>query len=161
MVMSSSHRSIQSNNRLNAALDRMADVIKDAMMDGFGMSRDEDDQEPFSELPPMSVDEFIEVMRGPVDEALRQAAEAINEIPEGLSTEAEERTCDIFTELWLESLRVAMRLRIDEALANDDPTAARPLGEWARRYRRMLASGMCPMSNRDRMPARTHDVPSS
>jgi hypothetical protein len=159
--MSTSHRSPHANNRMNAALDRMADLIKNAMMDGFGVNRDEDDEEPFSELPPMSADEFVEVMRGPVEEALRQVAEAINDIPEGLSDEAEERTCDIFTELWLESLRIAMRLRIDAALASEDPSGVHPLGEWARRYRRMLASGMCPMSNRERVPVQTYDRPSS
>jgi hypothetical protein len=159
--MSTSHRSSHPNNRVNTALDRMADLIKNAMMDGFGMTADEGEEEPFSELPPMSVEEFVAVMRGPVEEALRHAAEAINEIPEGLSPEAEERTCDIFTELWLESLRAAMRLRIDAALANENPTAVRPMGEWARRYRRMLASGMCPMSKTDRVPAGTYDGPSS
>ncbi len=63
-------------NRMNAALDRMADLIKNAMMDGIGVNRDEDDEGPFSELPPMSADEFVAVMRGPVEEALRQTAEA-------------------------------------------------------------------------------------
>ena len=159
--MSASHRSSHARssssppNRMTAALDRMADLIKNAMMDGIGDNSDEEDEEPFSELPPMSTDEFLEVMRGPVEEALRQAAEALNDVPEGLSPAVEERTCDIFTELWLESLRIAMRLRIDAAIANEDPNAARPLGEWARRYRRMLASSMCPMSNTGRESGRS------
>ncbi len=66
-------------------------------------------------------------------------AAVLNEAPEVSPAAIEEATGDLFTELWLESLQVAAQMRLEATLAAEDPVIELPDGEWARRYRRMVA----------------------
>ncbi|HKI30552.1 MAG TPA: hypothetical protein VKA46_01575 [Gemmataceae bacterium] len=123
--------------RVDAAIDRMADAIKEALLDGLEFPDDEEvTPAPLVPLPP---DRFVERMRERVEKTLRQVAEVLNAAPDDSPAAIEEKTCDLFTVLWLESLQVAAQLRLEETLVEEQPEVELPQGEWARRYRRMIA----------------------
>ncbi|HEX5273504.1 MAG TPA: hypothetical protein VFW33_23575 [Gemmataceae bacterium] len=128
--------------RVDAAMDHMADLIKDALLDGLDLS-DEDDE--FVTLPaPIDPDEFVSRMRERVERALRQVAQVLNDAPDESRAYTEEATRELLTELWLEALKVAAEVRLDAALGEARPAeaphgAGAPEGEWARRYRLMHA----------------------
>jgi hypothetical protein len=129
--------------RVDAAMDHMADVIKDALLDGLGADGRPEGEAPAvpPALPPIPTEAFVELMRARVEETLRQVAEAISAAPgDAVLAASEEETCDLFTELWLEALRTGVRMRLDAAEAEKpaDDEDKGP-GEWARRYRRMHA----------------------
>lgn len=139
-----SHAARTMRERVDAAMDHMADVIKDTLLDGLetGGPREEDPPaEPPPALPPISPEVFVAVMRARVEETLRQVAEAINAAPgDAVQAASEEETCDLFSELWLEALRTGVQMRLDAAAAGQPAEAEpEPGGEWARRYRRMHA----------------------
>jgi hypothetical protein len=130
------------HQRVDAAMDRMADLIKDALLDGLQFA-DEDD---LAADPPVSLDpeEFVARMRERVEQSLRQVAELLNDAPDGSSARAEEAVGEVFTELRLEALKVAAEMRLRAALGESVHATARhgagpPDGEWARRYRLMHA----------------------
>jgi hypothetical protein len=124
------------SERVDAAMDHMADVIKDTLLDGLEF-RDEDDDLPAAPLAPLSPDEFVERMRERVERTLRQVAEVLNEAPDEIPARTEEKTSDLFTDLWVEALSVAAQLRLEATLSEEQPATALPEGEWARRYRLM------------------------
>jgi hypothetical protein len=124
--------------RVDAAMDQMADIIKDALLDGFEFGDDEDDV-PAAPFVPLSPDEFVLRMRERVERTLRQVARVLNDAPDDSPPATEEATCDLFSELWLEALKVAAQMRLDATLTDTMPEVQLPEGEWARRYRRMHA----------------------
>jgi hypothetical protein len=129
------------SERVDAAMDRMADLIKDALLDGW--ESNEEDELPAAPPGPIDPDEFVARLRERVERTLRQAADALNAAPDESSAVAEEATCDLFTELWLEALKLAAEMRLEAVLGGTEPRAhgphgaGPPHGEWARRYRRM------------------------
>ena len=123
--------------RVDAAMDQMADIIKDALLDGLDLGDEED--VPVTPLLPVSPDEFVLRMRERVEKTLRQVARILNDAPYESPAATEEATCDLFSELWLEALKVAGQMRLDATLADKMPDAELPQGEWAKRYRRMHA----------------------
>ena len=132
-----SHAARTMRQRVDAAMDQMADIIKDALLDGFEF----DDQEdvPAAPLVPLSPDEFVLRMRERVERTLRQVARVLNDAPYDSPAATDEATCDLFGELWLEALKVAAQMRLDATLTETMPGVQLPPGEWARRYRRMHA----------------------
>jgi hypothetical protein len=118
-------------------MDQMADIIKDAILDGFEFGDEED--VPAAPLVPLSPDEFVLRMRQRVEKTLRQVARVLNEAPDESPAATEEATCDLFSELWLEALKVAAQMRLEATLAEQLPEGEMPEGEWAKRYRRMHA----------------------
>jgi hypothetical protein len=129
--------------RVDAAMDRMADLIKNALLDGPEFfDEDEVSAAPLIEMDP---DEFAARMRPRVEQALRQVAEVLNEAPDQPPALIAEATCDLFTDLGIEALKVAAEMRLDAALSEVRPAAegrhgmGPPDGEWARRYRLMHA----------------------
>jgi hypothetical protein len=123
--------------RVDAAMDQMADIIKDAILDGFEFGDEED--VPAAPLVPLSPDQFVLRMRERVEKTLRQVAQILNEAPDESPAATEEATCDLFSELWLEALKVAAEMRLEATLAEQLPQGEMPEGEWAKRYRRMHA----------------------
>jgi hypothetical protein len=122
---------------VDAAMNHMADAIKDTLLDG--LAADDGDDTPLAPPLPLSPDEFVARMRGPVERTLRQVAEVLSAAPYASPTDTEETTGDLFTELWREALRVAAQMRLEADLADKQPEVEPPQGEWARRYRRMHA----------------------
>jgi hypothetical protein len=128
--------------RVDAAMDRMADLIKNALLDGLEL--EDEDEVPPAPLVAIDPDEFVRRMRERVERALRQVAEVLNDAPETTPAVTEEATFDLFTELWLEAMKVAAEVRLDAALGEPRPLAEHhgagpPDGQWARRYRLMHA----------------------
>ena len=132
-----SHAACSMRQRVDAAMDQMADIIKDAILDGFEFGDEED--VPAAPLVPLSPDEFVLRMRQRVEKTLRQVARVLNEAPDESPAATEEATCDLFSELWLEALKVAAQMRLEATLAEQLPEGEMPEGEWAKRYRRMHA----------------------
>ena len=132
-----SHAACSMRQRVDAAMDQMADIIKDAILDGFEFGDEED--VPAAPLVPLSPDEFVLRMRQRVEKTLRQVARVLNEAPDESPAATEEATCDLFSELWLEALKVAAEMRLEATLAEQLPQGEMPEGEWAKRYRRMHA----------------------
>ena len=130
-----SHAACSMRQRVDAAMDQMADIIKDALVDGLDFG--DEDEAPAAPLLPLSPDQFVLRMRERVEKTLRQVAQVLNEAPDESAAAIEEATCDLFSELWLEALRVAEQMRLDATLADQKPDADLPQGEWAKRYRRM------------------------
>ena len=91
--------------RVDAAMDRMADLIKDALLDGWEPPNDEGEM-PVAPLVGIDPDEFVARLRERVERTLRQVADALNAAPGESPAVTEEATCDLFTELWLEALKV-------------------------------------------------------
>jgi hypothetical protein len=120
---------------------RWADFIKDLMLD-WDYSSDEDEPEPITdELPAMSEPQFIEALRGKVEETLQRIAGAINQAPTGKIIEAsEEKVCRMLAELWTTALQLGVQMRLEAAEA-EMPPGVKPQGEWAARLRRMLVGG--------------------
>lgn len=129
--------------RVDAAMDRMADLIKNALLDGPEFS--DEDEAPTAPLVEIVPDEFAARMRPRVERALRQVAEVLNDAPDQPPALIAEATCDLFAELGIEALTVAAQMRLDAALgevrpvAEGDDSMGPPDGEWARRYRLMHA----------------------
>ena len=132
-----SHAACSMRQRVDAAMDQMADIIKDAILDGFEFGDEED--VPAAPLVPLSPDQFVLRMRERVEKTLRQVAQILNEAPDESPAATEEATCDLFSELWLEALKVAAEMRLEATLAEQLPQGEMPEGEWAKRYRRMHA----------------------
>jgi hypothetical protein len=118
-------------------VDRLADGVKDAMLDlDFENERDELPAPPES-LPPADRDELIAALRLRTEAALRSAATLINEVQPGPGwQEGQQQVAELFVELAREAFAVGLRLRTDAAL--HQPTDHPPvMGLWAERYRRM------------------------
>jgi hypothetical protein len=126
-------------DHVDAAMDHMADLIKDALLDGLEFS-DDDDEAP-APLVPLSPDEFVLRMRERVDRTLRQIADVLNAAPDQSPARTEEQTSELFSDLWVEALKVAAQLRLESTLVEEQPDAELPQGEWARRYRHMITGG--------------------
>jgi hypothetical protein len=120
---------------------RWADFVKDLMLD-WDYSGDDDEPEPITdELPRMSEHQFVEALRGKVEETLQRIAQTINEAPTGKIIEAsEEKVCRMLAELWTKALQLGVQMRLEAAEAEMSP-GVKPQGEWAIRLRRMLAGG--------------------
>jgi hypothetical protein len=120
--------------------DRMADGVKDALLD-LGYSADEDAQlESVAPLPlePLDVEQFVAALHGPVESALRRMAEALNEAPGGPpSAAAEQQVRALFDDLVREALERAFELRMAASESDLPPPGSG--GDWARKYRRMMA----------------------
>jgi hypothetical protein len=95
-------------------------------------------------LPPLRPEQFADSMRGRVEEVLRQAAEILNEDRAGnWAPVTEERVTALFTGLAQDALAVALEMRVSQA--ETQLPANRGHGDWARKYRIMLAqSGQWP-----------------
>src|SRR5262249_17273407 len=120
---------------------RWADFIKDLMLD-WDFATDEGEPEPITdELPPMSEHQFVEALRGRVEETLHRIADTVNQAPTGKIIEAsEQKVCRMLAELWTMALQLGVQMRLEAAEA-EMPPGAKPQGEWAIRLRRMLAGG--------------------
>jgi hypothetical protein len=123
--------------RVDSTMEHMADLIKDALLDGLELS--DDDDVPPAPLEPLSPEEFVERMRGRVERALRQVAEVLNAAPDESPARTADKTSELFNELWLEALSVAAQMRLESTLTTELPEEELPQGEWARRYRLMVA----------------------
>jgi hypothetical protein len=117
---------------------RVADRVKDALLDlGEEMEDESEPSVPFP-LPAMNADRFIEAMQGPVEIALRQSAQRLNEGPGGQTPEKiDEQVHVIFEELARKAIEEAFQQRM--TLAENDLPPVGHGGDWARRYRRMMA----------------------
>jgi hypothetical protein len=129
--------------RVDAAMDRMADLIKNALLDGPEFS--DEDEVPAAPLVWIDPDEFAARMRPRLERALQQVAEILNDAPDQPPALTAEATADLFTELGIEAMKVAAQMRLEAALGEVRPAAdgydgmGPPDGEWARRYRLMHA----------------------
>ncbi len=120
---------------VEAALERAADAVKDAVLDW--MTEDEPPADAVDELPPLDREVFAEALRGRLDETLRQVADAINAAPTGAVVAAsQERVHDLFVALWCEALELGLRMRMEAA--GREP----PRGHWAKKFRAMRAAGV-------------------
>jgi len=128
-------------HRVEESLERMADVIKDAILDWeVGMDAAAE-RLPLEELPPMAPARFVEAMRDKVDAILWSVAEAINDAPTGhIVAASEEQIGKLLEELWCEALRQGVQQRIDAAQSGLRPSQ-RLQGEWAKRLHRMTVAG--------------------
>ncbi len=123
--------------RVDAAMDHMADLIKDALLDGIELP--DEDEMPGDAPALIDPDELVARMRERVEQTLRHVAEGLNAGAGG------EASRELFAELWREALKMAAELRLGAALGEAPPVAEAyhgagpPDGEWARRYRVMHA----------------------
>lgn len=123
-------------------LTRWADIIKDLMLD-WDLSSEEDAEPIVDELPPMSEAEFVQALRGKIDETLHRIAEAINRAPTGhIIAASEEKVCQFLAELYASALELGIQMRLEAAESQSGrPPRTRPQGEWAKRLRRMMVGG--------------------
>jgi hypothetical protein len=123
-------------------LDRIADSVKDAVMD-WELPALSDDQEPSedsaAELPPVAPAQLIQALQARVESTISSVAEAINANPTGrIGPESEDRVLGLIADLVEEALQVGLQLRIT-AVENLLPPSQMPEGQWARKFRFMLA----------------------
>jgi len=128
-------------HRIEEMLERMADSIKDALLDW------ETDDEPgerspaIAELPPLDQALFVAAVRGKMEDVLWRMADAVNEAPSGRIVAASEAGIrDLMAELYVEALELGVQMRLDAA-ETALPPPLRPQGKWARRWRRMTMGG--------------------
>jgi hypothetical protein len=118
--------------------DRVAEAVKDALVDWDWSPPDEAEETGAPPLPALSAEEFIVALRPQVEDALRRVAACLNEGSDAnLSPAAEQRVLDLFGRLCSDAWEVGLALRTAAADARPAPVPA-PRGEWARRYRRMM-----------------------
>lgn len=73
--------------------------------------------------PQLARDEFIEQMRGKLEEALGKVADAVNEAPPGrIIAGSEEEVRDIFAGLRKDAFETALQMRVDAAEAAFPPS---------------------------------------
>src|SRR4051812_11436530 len=124
-------------DRVEATLERLADSIKDLLLDGFESEAVDAPQATAEDLPPLSKEAFLAALRPQIEATFGQLADALNETPRGrLPAACEERLTDLFAQLWCAALEVGEQMRSDATSAAPLPFGP-PRGEWAHRYRRM------------------------
>lgn len=122
------------HDKLEETLERLADLVKDLMLDG-GRRPSASGLLPDA-LPPVPPEALVRALRDRAEAALRQAAEAVNAGRPGEPLGAgQERVADVFLTLAREAFEIGLRLRLDAAARTLEPAAQ---GDWALRYRRML-----------------------
>jgi hypothetical protein len=119
--------------RVQRGMDGAGQRLKDSILD-LGCPPPDDPAEP-ALLPPVDPERLIEALRGPVEEALRRTADAINEDRGCPTLVTEEWVRAVFGDLAEQALAAAFECRVAAAEAGQRC----PPGEWAARYRRMLA----------------------
>src|SRR5581483_11293809 len=123
---------------LRRALDRLSDSLKEALLDA-GIDDLDGPDEPAAPLPPVPPDALVAALRPAVDDVLYRVAEAINRVPDVRSAGwCEKPVADLLAELLGAAVETGFRLRIEAAEAEGG--YPRPQGEWARKYRQMLAT---------------------
>jgi hypothetical protein len=127
--------------RLREILDRSQDTVKDSILDlELGRDAAEEMSLPPSSLPPVDGQQLAKVLRERYEVAMRQVAEVINEDPYGcLSQITEDRVLKLLRDLGREALEQAFELQVEAAEAQL-PVSQVPQGEWAKKFRRMLAA---------------------
>jgi len=128
--------------KAQAMLDRIADSVKDAVMD-WELPSQGDEREPpefkAAELPPVVPAELVQALQARVESTLGRVADTINANPTGrVGRESEERVLDLVADLVEEALQVGLQLRIAAAENRLSP-AELPEGRWAKKFRFMLA----------------------
>ena len=123
-------------------LDRIADSVKDAVMD-WELPRLGDERGSLdfraAALPPVEPAQLVRALQARVESTISSVADAMNANPTGrIGPEAEERVLDLVADLVEEALQVGLQLRI-EAAENLLPPAELPQGQWAKKFRFMLA----------------------
>jgi hypothetical protein len=129
--------------RADQAMERMADAVRDALLDW----NTDDDLPPDvarEPLPPVEPGRFVEVLRPEVEQTLAALAEVLNEAPDARSIPAGEPEVRRLLEgLIRQALERGRQLRIDAAVAGLPPG-----GPWVEKYRRMQAAeGRLPASS--------------
>jgi hypothetical protein len=127
--------------RLREILDRGQDTVKDAILD-LEVGREAPDERSSlpATLPPVDGRQLARILREHYEEALRQVAEVINEDPYGcLSEVTEDRVFKLMKDLGQEALQQAFEMQVQTA-ETQLPASQVPQGEWAKRFRRMLAA---------------------
>jgi hypothetical protein len=132
-------------DRVEEMLERVAEAVKDALLD-WEMDEDGTNGQPgLYELPPLEPAVFVETLRAKMEDVLWRMAEAVNEAPTGrILAASEESVRSLLTDLYREALELGLQMRLDAAEAALPPTR-RPHGSWARRWRHMQAGG-CPVT---------------
>jgi hypothetical protein len=128
-------------DRLEELMERLADAIKDVLLDWSGTDGEDAAASPPEELPPFEPETFVLAMREPSETLLRRLAEAINNAPTGaIVAVSEDKVGALFADFWCQALKTGVQLRLDTAAAQVPPSH-RPQGAWARKLRAMGASG--------------------
>lgn len=74
-------------------------------------------------MPKMSREEYFRALRSEFEEALRQAADAINDAAPGrIITDSEEKVRDIFADLRRKAFELGVQMRVDAAEAAFPPS---------------------------------------
>jgi hypothetical protein len=121
--------------RAQRNFDEYADGIKDSCLD---LGRQLPADPTTAELPGVDPAQLAAAMRVRVEATLREVADLLNEDDAGnWEAVTEERVRDCFARLADETLAAALDLRVARVEAQLPPERSR--GEWARKYRRLLA----------------------
>ena len=123
---------------LDETLDRLADAVKDALLD-WEWENDEWEGLPSPrDLPPVNEKEFLDVLRFQTEQTLRDVAATVNEIRPGVGWQRGQRlVAERLAELARDAFAVGLQMRLNAALRK--PAVPQPApGLWAARYRRMM-----------------------
>jgi hypothetical protein len=129
--------------KVEALPESGADAVKDSLLDASLNPGDDAAEEACDDgsLSPIRAEDLAQALRGPSEETYLKAAAILNEDAFGCwPAVTQERVLALFAELGQEALRLAdeLQLQAEEAAA---PPGRLGQGEWASRYRRMLALG--------------------
>jgi hypothetical protein len=129
------HPSLRSRARL--ALDRAADAIRDTLLDWDLEPEERAAKPPPVPLPALDPKVLVAALREPVEAALEDIAETLNQAPDARALAATEPNLrPILEGLLVEAVVRCEELRLG-ALVERLPTAE---GGWAQKYRRMKAA---------------------
>jgi hypothetical protein len=129
-------------SKVDQLLQRVADSVKEALLElHLGMSDEEQEEEASpTPLAPLAPEQFVNAIHGKVEDTLRRMAEAINASPSGRTDQAtQQQVFDLVTQLGCEALELGLQLRVaaQESLV---PTGQLAAGDWASKFRRMKAA---------------------
>jgi hypothetical protein len=125
-------------DRMQKAVDRVADAVRDSMLDWNPDAEDEPERPPPGSLPAVTPARLAEVMRPEVEAVLAEVARALNESAAPADLEARcEELHRLFGELLCVALERGEDLRVDAAVGAR-PVPGGPHG-WAEGFRRIKA----------------------
>jgi hypothetical protein len=127
-------------DKAEETLDRLADAIKDSVIDWERAEPMPGERPVLDWLPPVPEERLAEALRDRLADALHRLAEAVNEVrPGDPRTATREELCEQFAALAWEAFEVGVQLRLDAAVAELAGAPAAP-GAWVEKYRRMRAT---------------------
>jgi hypothetical protein len=125
-------------DRFEKATDRMADMIRDTLLDWNPEAEDDPEREPPGPLPSLKPGQLLEALRPEVEQVLGEVTRVLNEADAETFEEQVPALRRLFEELLCRAVERGEELQIETAA--DALPGRGPRGGWVDQFRRMKAA---------------------